>query len=69
MRPRAELTQTLTQVINYIDLYNENYMKEFYNTYQTNVENPLNPYKPKGLVIIGRDKKPERKLFVSSIHI
>lgn len=61
MRPRAELTQALTQVINYIDLYNENYMKEFYNTYQTNVENPLNPYKPKGLVIIGRDKKPERK--------
>lgn len=61
-QPRAELIQALTQVINYIDSYNENYMKEFYNTYQANIENPLNPYKPRGIVIIGRDKTMERNI-------
>ena len=43
-QPRAELTQALYQVMNYIDPYNENYTTQFYKNYPKNVENPLNPY-------------------------
>lgn len=61
-QPRSELIQALYQVMNYIDSYNENYTTQFYKDYPMNIENPLNPYKPRGLVIIGRDKLSERKL-------
>lgn len=59
-QPRAELTQALAQVIDYIDSYNENYKDQFFKSYASDAQNPLNPYKPRGLLIIGRDKKVER---------
>ena len=59
-QPRAELIQALSQVMDYIDSYNNNFPTQFFNDYFKNAENPLNPYRPKGLVIIGRDKKSER---------
>lgn len=59
-QPRAELVQALTQVIDYIDSYNDNYKNEFYKDAKNGVENPLNPYRPRGILIIGRDKKEER---------
>lgn len=60
-QPRAELIQALSQVIDYIDSYNESFMREYYRDAESCVENPLNPYRPRGLLIIGRDNKDERK--------
>lgn len=60
-QPKAELTQAFSQIIDYIDSYMDNYKNEFYKDYESGLQNPLNPYKPRGLVIIGRDKTSERK--------
>ena len=60
-QPRSDLIQALTQVIDYIDSYNANYERQYYEDSESGSKNPLNPYRPQGLLIIGRDKKEERK--------
>jgi hypothetical protein len=60
-QPRAELIQAFTQIIDYVDSYNNNFKEELYKDVAAGVDNPLNPYKPRGLLIIGRDKKTERR--------
>lgn len=60
-QPRAELIQALTQIIDYIDSYNDKYKDELYKDFNQGIDNPLNPYKPRGLLIIGRYKKLESK--------
>ena len=50
-----------TQIIDYIDSYNYKYKDELYKDFDKGIDNPLNPYKPRGLLIIGRYKKVESK--------
>jgi hypothetical protein len=59
-QPRSELIQAFSQIIDYIDSYNEAFKDEFYKDAMNGIDNPLNPYRPKGIVIIGRFKKSEK---------
>jgi hypothetical protein len=60
-QPRSELIQAFAQIIDYVDSYNDKYKEQLYKDYEDGIDNPLNPYKPRGLLIIGRDKKHERR--------
>lgn len=60
-QPKAELIQAFAQIIDYVDSYNNQFKDQLYKDYEAGIANPLNPYKPRGLLIIGRDKKFERK--------
>jgi TolA-binding protein len=60
-QPREHLIQALAQVIDYVDSYNTNLQAVFYKDAIAGLQNPLNPYKPRGILIIGRDKKNERQ--------
>lgn len=60
-QPRSELIQAFAQIIDYVDSYNYKFKEELYKDYEDGLDNPLNPYKPRGLLIIGRDKKNERR--------
>ena len=60
IRPSHFLTEAFNQAIDYIDSYNDAFKDEFYKDATSGVTNPLNPYRPKALVIIGRDNNSER---------
>lgn len=57
----ASLSHAISQTMDYIDSYNTNYYKLFYQDYQKNITNPVHAYHPRGFVIIGRDKNTDRK--------
>lgn len=59
--PSALLTHAISQAMDYIDSYNENFQKMFYKDVQKGNSNPIHSYYPKGLVIIGRDRNTDRK--------
>lgn len=57
----AALNHAISQAMDYIDSYNENFMKLFYQDAQESAVNPIHAYYPKGIVIMGRDKDTDRK--------
>jgi hypothetical protein len=60
-QPTEKLTQSFSQIMDYLDSYNSATTGQYYKDSMQGIENPLNPYKPRGIVIIGRDKKQERQ--------
>ena len=60
-QPTAALIHAISQTMDYIDSYNQKFKELFYDDTQRGVQNPIHPYYPKGLVIIGRDKNTDRK--------
>lgn len=74
-RQTAYLSEAIAQAMDYIDSYNSNYRKIYYDSSTKGDSNPIHAYYPKGIVVIGRNKNTNSKKlrqlnnFLHNIHV